>query len=209
MITLDSNTEHNNSALQISGVAYSLSGQKSRGDTFQPFNISSSTFLYTPVSNNFLKQYAVKSTNSINIPSPIEHQVFKVSGRLTYSEIDNLQYLNYPRGFYKSTDSDFELLTAVEYLFTLTKPDWPILWGLSLQGISGSIHLEKIFSLQDTTLTADENLYAGMELILLGNYINVFESAGIGVSYRFEPKTSSFNPENLGIYIFIGTNSFK
>ncbi len=40
--------------------------------------------------------------------------------------------------------------------------------------------------------------------ILLGNYINAFESAGIGVSYRFKPDASGYNPENLGIYLFIG-----
>jgi len=88
------------------------------------------------------------------------------------------------------------------------RPDWPILGGLSLQGISGSIHLEKIFTLQNTEFITDNNYYTGMELIVLGNYINVFESAGIGVSYRIDQNSSSYNPENLGVYLFIGTNSF-
>jgi len=184
-------------------------GLKSHGDIIQPFNISSSTFFYTPVSTYFLKQYAIKSINSINLPSPADHQVFKFSTRFTYSEIQNLKYFNNPRGFYISSNNDIDILGSAEYLFTIARPDWPILGGLSLQGISGSLHLEKLFSLQNYKLIVDKNYYTGMELILLGNYINVFESAGIGVSYRIQPDNSVFNPENLGIYLFIGTNSFK
>ena len=101
------------------------------------------------------------------------------------------------------------LITSTEYLFTIARPDWPILGGLSIQGISGSFHLEKLFSLNNTELIVDANYYTGMEFILLGNYINVFESAGLGISYRIEADSYAFNPGNLGIYLFIGTNSFK
>lgn len=203
------NIIYNVNTYHVNGIAYSFSGQKSRGDTIEPFNISSSIFLYTPATTDYFKKYALKSTNSINLPSPIDHQVFKLSGRLTYSGIEKLQYLNNPRGFYRSSTGTIELLTSAEYLFTMARPDWPILGGLSIQGISGSVHLEKLFTLQDTGLIVDEDYYTGMEFILLGNYINVFESAGLGISYRIQPESSAFNPENLGIYLFIGTNSFE
>jgi len=205
----DSYINYNNRAYFLNGLSYLYTGLKSHGDIIQPFNISSSTFFYTPVSTYFLKQYAIKSINSINLPSPADHQVFKFSTRFTYSEIQNLKYFNNPRGFYISSNNDIDILGSAEYLFTIARPDWPILGGLSLQGISGSLHLEKLFSLQNYKLIVDKNYYTGMELILLGNYINVFESAGIGVSYRIQPDNSVFNPENLGIYLFIGTNSFK
>ena len=205
----DSYIDYYNKAYLLNGLNYSFTRIKSRGDLISPFNISSSTILYTPVSTYFLKQYALKSINSINLPSPVDHQVFKFSTRFTYSEIETLKYLNNPRGFYISSNSDIEILTSADYLFTLVRPDWPILGGLSLQGISGSLHLEKLFSVQNYELIIDENYYTGIEFILLGNYINVFESAGIGVSYRIQSGSSSFNPENLGIYLFIGTNSFK
>ena len=205
----DSYVEYSNKTYHINGISYLFTGQKSHGDTIPPFLISSSTFLYTPVSNNYLKQYAFKNTNTINLPSLFNHQVFKFSERLTYSQIDNLQYLNNPRGFYISGNNNINLLTSAEYLFTIARPDWPILGGLSLQGISGSIHVEKLITLENTDIIVDKDYYSGIELILLGNYIYAFESAGIGVGYRFEQDSSSFNPKNLGIYIFIGTNSFE
>jgi len=204
----DLNIIYNVNTYHVNGAAYSFSRQKSRGDTIDPFHISSSIFLYTPATIDYFKKYALKSTNSINLPSPIDHQVFKFSTRFTYSGIENLQYINNPRGFYISSISDIAILTSAEYLFTLVRPDWPILGGLSLQGISGSVHVEKLFSAQNYELMVDKNYYTGIELILLGNYINVFESAGIGISYRIQPDSMTFNPENLGIYIFIGTDSF-
>ncbi len=204
----NSYSEYRYNAFLLDGFSFSLSGQKSRGDTFNPFNISSTTFFYTPVSSDFMKQYAVKSTNSINIPSPLTHQVFKFSSRITYSDIPNLQYLNEPRGLNFSSAGNTTVLTSAEYLFTMARPDWPIFGGLSIQGISGSLHLEKLFTIENLQVTADKNYYGGIELIFLGNYITAFESAGIGINYRFEPNTSSFNSSNLGVYLFIGTNSF-
>jgi len=206
---MDSETDYNNNIFQLNGIAFSYTGQKSRGDTINPLIISSSTFLYTPISHDFLKQYAFKSTNSISFPSLPDHQVFKLSGRFTDSEIENLPFLNNPRGFYVLSDSNIKLLTAAEYLFTIAVPDLPILSGLSLQGITGAIHIEKMFTIQDSSLLIDENFYGGLEIILLGNYITAFESAGFGINYRFKPNSSTFSTEDLGINLFIGTNSFK
>jgi hypothetical protein len=205
----DLNIKFTNNAYNVNGFTYSFSGQKSQADTIQPFKVSSSTIFYTPISNYFFKQFAIKNTSSINLPSLFDHQVLKLSGRVTYSEIDDLQYLNNPRGFYLESNNNIDLLTAVDYLFTISVPDWPILGGLSLQGISGSIHLEKIISFERTRLTVDENYYCGMELIFLGNYINILESAGLGIAYRINKNSQFLNSENLGIYLFIGTNSFQ
>ena len=203
------NTEYSNNAYLINGMGFSTVKIKSSRDLIPPFKITSSTVLYNPVSQNFLKQYAVKSTNLLNLPSPIDHQVIRFAGRLSYSTIDNLTHLNNPRGFNIAEEEGVQLITAADYLFTVAATDLPILGGLSLQGISGSLHLEKIFRLQDQVIIADDDLYGGVEFILLGNYINVFESAGIGFSYRFSPESDGFNPENLGVYMFIGTNSFE
>ena len=203
------NTEYSNNAYLINGMGFSAVKIKSPMDLIPPLKITSSTVLYNPVSQNFLKHYAVKSTNLLNLPSLIDHQVIRFAGRLSYSTIDNLTHLNNPRGFNTTKEEGIRLITAADYLFTAAAPDLPILGGLSLQGISGSFHLEKIFRLQDQLITADDDLYGGVELILLGNYINVFESAGIGFSYRFSPGNTEYSPDNLGIYIFIGTNSFE
>jgi hypothetical protein len=203
------NTEYSNNTYLINGIGFSVFGNKSRKDLIPPFKITSSTVLYNPISQDFLNQYAVKSTNILNLPAPIDHHVFRFAGRLSYSTIGSLNYLNNPRGFSLADEEGIQLTTAVDYLFTVAATDLPILGGLSLQGMSGSLHLEKIFRLQDHLITADEDLYSGIELILLGNYINVFESAGIGLSYRFSPNYQDFNLENMGIYIFIGTNSFE
>ncbi len=202
------NTIFINKAYHINGTAFTLGKNKSRNDLIQPFLLSTANTFYTPVSQKYLKEYAFKSTNSINFPSFIEHQVFRLSGSFTYSGIENLQFINNIRGFSRSDTKNPELLLACDYLFNIIVPDWPVFWGLSLQGISGAIHVEKIFSLNNNTIFPDKNTYIGTEIILLGNYINIFESAGIGVNYRIEPDSQNFNPENLGIYIFIGTNSF-
>lgn len=203
------NTEYSNDVYLINGMGFSAAKNRSRKDLIPPLKITSSTVLYNPVSPDFLNQYAVKSTNILNLPSPLDHQVFRFAGRLSYSTIDDLKHLNNPRGFYITGEEGIQLTTAADYLFTVAAIDLPILGGLSLQGISGSLHLEKIFRLQDQLITADDDLYGGIELILFGNYINVFESAGIGFNYRFSPESNGFNPENLGVYMFIGTNSFE
>ncbi len=203
------NTVFINKAYHINGIAYTFEKNKSRNDLIQPFLLSTASTIYTPVSQEYLKEFAFKSISSLNFPSFIDHHIFRFSGSLTYSGIDKLQFLNNIRGFARSDINNPELLLAGDYLFNIKVPDWPIFWGLSLQGISGAIHAERLFSLKNKTVLPDRDIYLGTEIILLGNYINIFESAGIGINYRFEPKTSSFNSSNLGIYLFIGTNSFK
>ncbi|MCD6398100.1 MAG: hypothetical protein J7L71_11235, partial [Spirochaetaceae bacterium] len=202
------NTLFINKAYHINGLAYTFGKNKSRNDLVQPFLLSTASTMYTPVSQKYLKEFAFKSISSLNFPSFIDHHVFRISGSLTYSGIDTLQFLNNVRGFARSDINNPELLLAGDYLFNIIVPDWPIFWGLSLQGISGAIHAEKLFSLQNEMILPDKDIYIGAEFILLGNYINIFESAGIGINYRIAPDSQNFNPANLGIYIFIGTNSF-
>ncbi|MCK5198158.1 MAG: hypothetical protein KAR21_07395 [Spirochaetales bacterium] len=201
--------EYSNNIFQINGISLSVTGNQSPKDIIPPLQINSSTSVYSPISQDYFNQYAVKSTHSINLPSPIDHQVFRFGGRLTYSEIENLNHLNNPRGFYLEATDSIEILTSAEYLFTIAVPDLPILSGLSLQGISAAVHLEKILSIENNMMFPDDDLYGGVEFILLGNYINVFETAGLGISYRFEPNSRGFSPGNMGIYMFIGTNSFE
>jgi len=203
------NTLFINEAYHINGIVYTFGKNKSRNDLVQPFLLSTANTIYTPVSLEYLKEFAFKSISSLNFPSFIDHHVFRISGSLTYSGIDKLQFFNNLRGFSRSDPSNPEFLLAGDYLFNIKVPDWPVFWGLSLQGISGAIHVEKLFSLKNKTVLPDKNIYLGSEIILLGNYINVFKSAGIGVNYRIEPNSQNFNSKNLGIYMFIGTNSFK
>ncbi len=204
----ENSSEYISSTYQINGIGFSMERNSPVRDMIPPGKIVSSALAYTPVNSDFFKHFAFKFMGSVNLPSPIPHQVIRVSSRFTYSEIENLGYINNPRGFPGDSPGTGGVIPAIDYLFTVALPDLPVLGGLSLQGIAGAVHMEKIFGIEKGSIFPDDNIYGGIELLLLGNYINVFETVGIGMSYRFTPGRTEFDISNMGIYIFTGKNSF-
>lgn len=156
---------------------------------------------------------AWKGELTFSVPSIFKHQVVRTACKWGWTADSGLQIKPNPRGFTTGTETDGKIITGLDYLFSLGIWDIPIPGGFSFQGLAGGFHVEKElnFTFDKAEVTTDSIIYTGIELTILGGYLTLLETGGIGVNVRINPvHPGRFEPEkDIGFYLYLGTNSFR
>ncbi len=194
------------------GFSSGFQRQGSPKDIIPPAGFSASSTLYFPIAAENLTT-AWKGELTFSAPSIFKHQVVRAACKWGWTADSGLQIKPNPRGFTTGTETDGKIITGLDYLFSLGIWDIPIPGGFSFQGLAGGFHVEKElnFSFDTAEVTADSIIYTGIELTILGGYLTLLETGGIGVNVRIDPvHPGRFEPEkDIGFYLYLGTDSFR
>ncbi len=206
------NTTTSNTLYWYGGFNTEFTREGSPKDIIPPSGLAAAQTFYIPLTGN------TSHTDwfghlSLSLPSPFIHQVLRIESKWGYEYNDELDLLPDPRGFNTGSEKQGKIISGMDYLFTLGLLDIPLVNKISLQGITGGVHLEKEFdfNLGDTSFETNSQIYTGAELSFLVSFMGMLNLAGIGINARIDTNNlSSFRLDrDIGIYIFLGTNSFN